>query len=356
MNSLGVSVVLCTALLTHLACQTNKSADTETLEADDAFVGVFSIPYPDTIRYPNGAPTESEIALGRSLFFDKRLSPGGDMACSSCHDPGKGYSNRTASGTSHGPGYGYRRTPPHLYNLAWSTFFYWDGRVTSLEDQALSALVNPAELANKDPAEVVVRLSAVPAYVKKFEAAFGSGPSSDLIGRALAAFERSIISNNSPFDQYLKGNTQAMSAGAVRGMGLFLGKAHCGQCHNGPNLTNNEFHNTGVVDDDPGFHYQDRQGPKELAFTPYPFFATSQAFKTPGLRNVALTAPYFHDGSAPTLDDVVEFYNQGSKRPGTPGLARPVRPLGLTAAEKKDLVEFMQNLTFVVDPGEVHVP
>jgi cytochrome c peroxidase len=313
--------------VTLISCQTGIYQDPARL----------ATPFADTIVYPHGMPLEGEIALGRQLFFDIRLSPQGKTSCASCHDPAKGFSN----GTVPGPGL---RNPPHLYNLAWTPLFYWDGRTATLEKQAL-------ELANPSVESVLNRLRTVPNYLDQFAKIYpGKGLSEETLSRALASFERSLISNASPFDQFMSGQKAAMSAGAVRGLALFQGKAFCHHCHSGPNFTDNEFHNTGVITDDAGFHREDRQGPRELSFTPYPFFATHHAFKTPGLRNVAVTAPYFHNGSLRTLEEVVNFYDRGGDKPGSKGLARHIQPLGLSSQEKKDLVEFMQNLTNLVGP------
>jgi cytochrome c peroxidase len=332
-------------------CQTQAYEEPASIAGENRFAVPLSTPFPDTISYPQGMPSEAEIALGRALFFDTRLSRDGQQSCSGCHDPSKGFSNgRPADSAGH-------RNPPHLYNLAWTPFFYWDGRSDSLEKQGLEALVNPNELHNISRQAVVDRLKTVAGYQQWFSSVFGNrGLSEDTLVRALASYERSLISNNSPFDQYLNGNKAAMSPGALRGLVLFQGKALCVTCHHGPNLTDSEFHNTGVSDKDPGFHSKDRQGPRELGFTPYPFFATTHAFKTPGLRNVALSPPYFHDGSAATLEDVVEFYNKGSNFLHGRGLARHIQPLSLSLDEKRDLVEFMQNLTSIVDPGKPKIP
>ena len=153
----------------------------------------------------------------------------------------------------------------------------------------------------------------------------------------------------SPFDRYLQGDVEALGESAERGRALFFGRANCSACHRGPNLTDGGFHNTGVSGDDPGRAALDRVG--EFRVQPYPFFQANKAFKTPGLRNVVLSAPYFHDGSEPTLRDVVRFYDQGGKDPDSYGLSADIKPLGLTDGEIDDIVAFLESLTSQVNIG-----
>ena len=163
------------------------------------------------------------------------------------------------------------------------------------------------------------------------------------IARALAAFERTLVSNHSPVDRYAAGDADALDAAAIRGRALFFGRAMCATCHSGPNFTDGQFHNTGVMGDDLGRAAFDRVG--EFQMRPYPFFQMRRAFKTPGLRNVALTAPYQHDGSEATLDEVVGFYNRGGRDPQSYGKSLDIRPLNLTDSDLTDLVAFLEGLT-----------
>ena len=184
----------------------------------------------------------------------------------------------------------------------------------------------------------------IPSYAATFGEVFGkSGVSMSNIARALAAFERTLVSKDSPADWYAAGETTALGEQAVRGRALFFGRAMCSTCHSGPNFTDGLFHNTGVMGEDAGRAAFDRVG--EFQMRPYPFFQMRRAFKTPGLRNVALTAPYQHDGSEATLDEVVSFYNKGGRDPQSYGKSLDIRSLNLTDTDVTDLVVFLEGLT-----------
>src|SRR5262249_18478638 len=235
------------------------------------------------------------------------------------------------------------RHTPHLFNLAWQKTFFWDGRATSLEEQALGPLGNPDEL-DMPMSALVPKLAAVPEYRPRFDEAYpGSGLNARNVVGAIASFVRSLVSGHAPFDRYEAGEEAALSPAARRGMELFFGRAACSTCHSGPNFSDGKFHNTGVPGDDRGRAALDRVG--EFQMRPYPFFQTQKAFKTPSLRNVALTAPYMHDGSEPSLEEVVKFYNKGGKEKESYGLALDIRPLGLEEAQIADLVAFLESLT-----------
>jgi cytochrome c peroxidase len=232
--------------------------------------------------------------------------------------------------------------------------FFWDGRATSLEEQVLGPLGSPDEL--NMPVDVLAsKLRAVPAYVLAFEQAYpGSGLTARNVQGALAAFVRSLVSGGSPFDRALAGEEGALGPEARRGMDLFYGRAACSTCHSGPHLSDGKFHNTGVPGDDRGRAAFDRVG--EFQMRPYPFFQTQKAFKTPGLRNVALTAPYMHDGSEPSLEEVVRFYNRGGKERESYGLAPDIRPLDLGDQQIADLVAFLESLTSKVEVARPVIP
>jgi cytochrome c peroxidase len=231
------------------------------------------------------------------------------------------------------------RNTPHLYNLAWNMVFFWDGRAQSLEEQALGPIQAPGEM-NMPLDTLIGRLKQIPFYVKTFTAVYpDSGLTADNVGRAIAAFERTLISSNSPFDRHMRGDKDAMSPEGVRGMQLFTGKANCIACHSGPNFTDESFHNIGVGGTDTG-----RAAIANDA-------SLTGAFKTPGLRNVLLTAPYMHDGSVATLEGVVRYYNAGGSHPH--GLSELIKPLALTESEIFDLVAFLGALT---DPVTVTRP
>jgi cytochrome c peroxidase len=204
-------------------------------------------------------------------------------------------------------------------------------------------------------ATLVERLRAVPAYQLAFGEAYpGSGITTKTVPSAIAAFVRTLVSGGAPFDRYLAGDSGAIGPAALRGMDLFYGRAACSTCHSGPNLSDGKFHNTGVPGDDRGRAVFDRVG--EFQMRPYPFFQTQKAFKTPGLRNAALTAPYMHDGSEPSLEEVVRFYNRGGKEKESYGLALDIRPLNLEASQITDLVAFLEALTSEVEVERPEIP
>ena len=308
-----------------------------------AMAGPPRLPDPLSLEYPGHKhATKPRVELGKTLFFDNRLSSTGTMSCATCHKPEQGFADgqRYSKGVSGQP---LKRHTPHLFNLAWQKTFFWDGRATSLEEQAQGPLANPDEL-NMPIEELVPRLAAVPEYRRAFEEAYpGSGLTAKNVTNAIACFVRSLVSGHSAFDRYAAGDDAALTPGARRGMELFYGKALCSTCHSGTHFSDGKFHNTGVPGDDKGRAAFDRVG--EFQMRPYPFFQMQKAFKTPGLRNVALSAPYMHDGSEPTLLEVVRFYNKGGKERQSYGLALDIRPLDLDEAQLADLVAFLESLT-----------
>lgn len=295
----------------------------------------------DDIEYPDDEePSESEIALGKILFFDTRLSSNQKQSCASCHNPDLGFSDGLA-GSLGTMGSVVPRNTPHIYNLAWSSAFFWDGRSSTLEDQALGPIAAAGEM-NLPLDQVVPRLQEVTYYKNEFKKVYGEqGLTLTNVARAIASFERSIISDNSAYDQYIAGNTSAMSPSAIRGLALFEGKGNCSDCHDGANFTDDSFHNIGVstVKVDMGRAAID------------PTSGLKGAFKTPGLRNVVMTAPYMHDGSEGTLEAVVRYYNQGGNH--KEHLSKLIKPLGLSEVEIADLVAFMGALT---DPVIIERP
>jgi cytochrome c peroxidase len=213
-------------------------------------------------------------------------------------------------------------------------FQFWDGRAGSLEEQALGPIENPVEM-GETLTNVVRKLNAVPGYKRQFQEVFGTDVTADGIAKAIAAFERTIVSGPSPFDRYLAGDKQAMRAAAMRGWEIFKGKGTCVACHHGPVFSDQRFHNVGI-----GMK-EANPNPGREAVTKNP--ADRGKYKTPGLRNVALTYPYMHDGKTPTLEAVVEMHNAGGVP--NPNLDPFIKPLGLSAREKKDLVAFLEALT-----------
>ncbi len=299
------------------------------------------------VPYPNGRPPSvNEIELGRKLFFDVRLSSTDTIACATCHRPDHGFADprRFSIGVANTP---LKRHTPHVQNLAWAHTLFWDGRASTLEEQALAPIRNPEEMGLAGD-KAAAKLAQMPEYKAAFDDAFGSsGVTMKNIARAIASFERTLVSKDAPYDRYEAGDRSAMEPPAIRGKELFFGRAKCSTCHGGPNFTDGLFHNTGVMGEDPGRAAFDRVG--EFQMRPYPFFQMKRAFKTPGLRNVALTAPYEHDGSEETLADVVRFYNRGGRDPQSYGKALDIRPLNLQDSDLDDLVAFLNALTAPIE-------
>ncbi len=289
---------------------------------------------PPVVAPVDNPQSDAKIRLGQQLYFDKRLSKDKTVSCASCHIPDKGFADPRPVSEGIGSQKGGRNSPPVL-NAAYHPLQFWDGRAKSLEDQALGPIQNPVEMGMVLP-EVIDRLKAVPGYVEQFKSVFGAEPNPDGIAKAIAAFERTIISTDSPYDRFIAGDLEAMDSAGVRGLKIFNGKAHCTACHSGPNFSDGRFHNLGVGYNNGVFKDAGR------------FEVTKRekdrgAFRTPGLRSIALTAPYLHDGSEKTLEDLVEFYNRGGNQ--NPKLSRLMLPLNLTADEKADLVAFLKHLT-----------
>ncbi len=286
-------------------------------------------------------PTAARIRLGEMLFWDPRLSRKGSMSCASCHNPALGWSD----GLPTAVGFDMQklgRATPTIINTAFNTIQMWDGRKTDLEDQALGPIEAEGEM-NLPLPEMVARLQSIPGYQEHFEKAYpGMGISEVTVARAIASFERTVLSTESPFDRWRMGDEKAVSAAAKRGFELFNGKAKCSICHMGFNFTDNGFHNIGVKDPAADVGRFAQRKVKSM----------QGAFKTPTLRDVALTAPYMRNGAYQTLTEVVEHYNRGGD--DKTNLDINMTPLGLTPAEVADLVAFMESLTGA--PRVVNVP
>ncbi|MCG8459290.1 MAG: hypothetical protein MI919_23690 [Holophagales bacterium] len=278
--------------------------------------------------------TAAKVELGRKLFFDRRLSRDGSISCASCHQPDRAFTDGRARGRGIGGREG-RRNVPTVSNRLFGSSQFWDGRAETLEEQVLGPLFSELEM-GMDEDLLTLRLRLDPAYRESFEAAFSEPISSSTVGRALAAFQRTLLAGGSPFDQFeWLGDPTALSPAARRGLRLFRGKAGCSTCHVGTNLSDEKFHNLGV-----GWH----DGPGEagrMEVTGDP--RDRGAYKTPTLRNVELTAPYMHDGSLETLGEVIDFYDRGGNP--NPHLDPEVRALGLSEAEKNELESFLRALT-----------
>jgi cytochrome c peroxidase len=287
---------------------------------------------------PSNPVTDAKLALGRRLFFDRTLSRDGTKGCVDCHAPEKGYGDGlpTAVGVRGQVGH---RNVPSLLNAAIYPALFWDGRAVSLEAQAEGPLLAPTELDMTEDL-LVERIASVPSYAPLFEAAFGSRTVTlRRVGHALAAFQRTLLAADSPFDRFwFDGAADALSPAAKRGHAVFVGKGACASCHTvGPSdaaFTDFGFHATGTV----------KEGATDVGRSMVTGDEADRGrFRTPTLRNVALTAPYLHDGSARTLAEVVDHYDRG----GTKVAGRPpeISPLHLTPAERADLVAFLEALT-----------
>ena len=288
---------------------------------------------------PSDNPITSEkVALGRRLFFDRRLSRDGSLSCAGCHDPKRALTDGRVVAQGVGGAMGSRNTPI-IVNRAWGSSFFFDGRARSLEDLALRPILDPTELGSTADAVLLLARSS---YRSRFRAAFAAEPSLELIARALASYLRTIVDGDSAFDRFAAGNDSALTTPARRGLTLFNGKAGCGQCHSGPNLTDEEFHNTGVAWRTGVLADEGRAG-----VTSAP--ADRGAFKTPTLREISRTAPYMHDGSLAMLSDVIEYYDGGGAK--NPSLDPKLRALHLSPLEKADLAAFLNSLTGRIQEG-----
>jgi cytochrome c peroxidase len=330
-------------------------------------LGLPAIPIPD-----DNPVTEQKIQLGRRLFFDRRLSANNTLSCAMCHIAEQGFAQNELKTPVGIEGKSVRRNAPTIYNTAYFGRLFHDGREFSLENQVWGPLLAGNEMGNLSIGTVIRRIESLAEYDGLFELAFARGPDMQTVGMALASYERTLVSGDSPFDRWYFGHDQsAIPESAQRGFALFSGKAGCVACHTVEQefalLTDDAFHNTGI-----GYYATMRPADEELVV----LLAPGQAkrldtdilqstgterlrdlgryevtgspddrwrYRTPGLRNVALTAPYMHDGSLPSLRDVLLFYNRG----GVPNevLDPLIRPLGLSDTELDELLLFLQSLT-----------
>jgi cytochrome c peroxidase len=315
--------------------------------------------------------SETKVELGKLLFFDQRMSGDGSTSCAICHQPELGW----GSGSSISPGYpgtSHWRNSQTVINSAYLPKLFWAGEVLSLEKQAESAWTGNLA-GNLDPAMAEERLNQIPEYVRLFAEAFGAPPNWGAALRAVAAFERTLVTQNVPFDAYAQGDQDALSPEALRGLALFQGKANCIACHNGPLFTDNNYHALGVprspeydskINVQIALRYQHlsrgvpeevyRGADRDLGL----YYMTKREedmgkFRTPPLRYLCYTAPYMHDGVFSTLEEVVAFYNAGGG--DTPNKSKLIKPLNLTTAEQSDLVAFLESLcgdALIVDVPE----
>lgn len=298
-------------------------------------LGLPPIPWPDDNPY-----SKEKAELGWLLYFDKRLSSDASVACATCHTPEHGFTDGAPVATGI-RGQKGNRSAPTVINRAYSTEQFWDGRAPSLEEQAKGPLANPLEMTGQKTSDAAHRscvdcLRAIPGYRQRFKQVFGKDDFTiDDVAKAIATFERTILSGDSPFDRYRAGDKSALNPSQARGMEIFFNKTACDSCHLGINLTDGSYVNVGIGMDKPNpdlgrylvTHREEDKG----------------AFKTPTLRDVAHTAPYMHDGRFKTLEEVVEHYDKGGIQ--NPHLDRRLKPLHLTSQEKADLVAFLKSLS-----------
>jgi cytochrome c peroxidase len=317
--------------------QATDGTNTEPRNFANEYKRVAQTPYPDDNKF-----TTARELLGRTLFFDPRLSASDWISCATCHNPAFSWGDGLPKGIGHDMKTLGRRTPTIL-NLAWAEPLFWDGRALTLEDQALGPIESPGEM-NLPLDKLVAKLKSIEGYGPLFAAAYPGEPLTEkTVAKGIATFERTIISGAAPFDRWVAGDEAAISEAAKRGFTLFNTKANCAKCHAGWRFTDDSFHDIGLKDSDVG------RGKI------YPTIEINQfAFKTPTLRNADQRAPFMHDGSVKTLAEVVEHYDQGgaAKRPS---LSNEIKPLNLTGQEKAELVAFLKTLTSIDKPVEIPV-
>lgn len=290
-----------------------------------------SIPFPKENSY-----TPEKVALGKLLYYDTRLSGSNLLSCASCHNPGFGWSDGQPRAVGHEMRVLGRRTPTIL-DVAWGELYFWDGRAGTLEEQALGPIQAAGEM-NQELDALVSELRAIRGYVDLFDAAFpGEGITSDAIAKAIATYERTVVSSRAPFDDWIDGDEDAISGSAKRGFVIFNTKGNCAACHAGWSMTDHSFHDIGLPDADIGRGTQLAEIVK-----------MQHAFKTPGLRDISRRQPYMHDGSMATLEEVIDHYISG----GTPreSLSEEMKPLAMTGAERADLLAFLHTLTGPLNP------
>jgi len=289
-------------------------------------------PLPKTMPAPKDNPTTPEkVALGKQLFFDPRLSGDNKTSCATCHRPDKAFGDGLPQAKGAG-GKVLKRNTPSLLNVGFYSTYLWDGRAKSLEEQALGP-IQAADEMNQDLDQLEKKLKAVPGYAKQFQAVFGTKVTRDGIAKALAAFQRTLVTGPSPYDRYLGGEKGALSAEAKRGMEMFFGDAGCARCHRGPLLTDEKFYRIGVSDD---------KGQGLVTGKT----ADNYKFRTPSLRNVARTGPYMHNGSNKTFGDVLFFYLRGVPLSGPDRLPLDIEPLqSISLSDMPDLIAFLEALT-----------
>ena len=273
------------------------------------------------------------------MFFDPRLSGSGAISCASCHNPAFGWDDGLAKGVGHGSR-PLERSTPSIVNAAWGEGFFWDGRAKSLEEQALMPIQSESEM-NLPLDKMIKVVRSIQGYQPLFQRAYpGQAIDQRTIAKAIATYERTLVSTEAPFDRWIKGEETAISNSAKRGFVLFNGKCRCAQCHSGWEFTDHRFHNIGTDDADLG----------RGKFVKVE--SMQHAFKTPGLRNAAHRAAFLHDGSEASLKTVIDFYDQGGMCPQSKSSVE-IRPLDLSRSERQELLSFLFSLTSAEPKTEI---
>ncbi len=290
-------------------------------------------PLPAVTTPPTNPQDSLKILLGKQLYFDPRLSADGTVSCATCHNPAHGWSDKGPTSEGIKGQLGGRRAPP-VSNAAYNPLQFWDGRAGSLEEQAIGPIANPVEMGFTHDA-CVACLEGIPAYVDAFRAVFGTPYITiEQVGQAIAAYERTVVTTDSRFDRYAKGDNTALTRLEREGLEVFNGKGHCTACHWGPNFSDGRFHNLGVPQTGPlasdDGRYAVTKNPKDKG-----------AFKTPTARDAGARPPYLHTGGEKTIEDVIRFYNKGGGI--NPNLDPLMVPLGLSESEVKALAAFIER-------------
>jgi cytochrome c peroxidase len=285
------------------------------------------IPFPATNPY-----TPEKAALGKALYFDPRVSGNQNMTCASCHNPSFGW-EVPLKGAIGAQNTMLGRNAPTVLNQAWvGPHYFWDGRASSLEEQAKGPIQADVEM-NMPLPDLVKRLGGIPEYKKWFDTVFpGQGVTADNIAKAIATYERTVVSGYAPFDAWIDGDESAISDAAKRGFALFNGKARCSECHSGWNFTDNKFHDIGLDTTDVG---RIKIAPNEPN--------AQHAFKTPGLRDITQRAPFMHNGSVPDLESVMVHYVSGGME--RPSKSSQMKAIQLNSDDVQDVIAFLKTLT-----------
>src|SRR6185437_13933813 len=355
-----VSLLLCIASFSLAACDESKLQPQKPVESAKPVAASASVaaakplppmpvapplpatpePLPELKTPADNALTPEKVALGKQLFFDKRLSKDGTMACESCHLPDKGWTDGNALSTKVGGGVNGRHSPS-LYNVGYNEHWYWDGRSATLEKQTEAAWKSQM---GADPAAIAATIVKIPGYKVQFEHIFHHDATPTDIVQALDSFVRTLRSGDAPWDRYEKGDKKAVGEEAVRGFAIFRNKAGCAGCHAPPLYTDNGFHDVGIGFDKPEPDLGRGKISKDEK--------ENGAFKTPTLRSVTTHAPYFHDGRAATLEDAVDYMLSGGIKEKNKNLDAHMKKVKLSAKERTDLLAFLKALTPQAAPFE----